>query len=154
MAAARFLFVGLVATLALSAGCGASPLPRPPYSPQPSSALSVVPNEPPPARAERVPPRPPANDVVWIDGEWSWRRRRWAWTPGRWVVQPPGATYSPWCTVRAPDGSLYFAPAVWRDAKGVALDKPPKPLVSASVEAGVVVDAEGNAERTLVGAGR
>jgi hypothetical protein len=139
-------------SLAVACGCGGSKFPAPAYSPQPSSALVAVPTEPPPARTERIPPRPPG-DVVWIDGEWSWRRRRWAWTPGRWVAPPAGVTYSPWCTVRAADGALYFAPAVWRDAKGAVVASPPA-VASAAVEAGMVIDPEGNAERTLVGAPR
>jgi hypothetical protein len=138
----------MAAALLGVAGCGAGRLPSPPYSPQPTSALVAVAVEPPPARAERVPARPPG-DVKWIDGEWTWRRRRWAWVPGRWVAPPPGVTYSPWCTVRASDGTLYYAPAVWRDAKGNAVTAP-QPLATATVEAGVVVDPEGNAERTVV----
>jgi hypothetical protein len=137
----------VLAALSLGAGC-ASRAAHPPYSPQPTKALVAVPLEPPPGRAERVPPRPPG-DVVWVDGEWAWRRRRWVWTPGRWVSPPAGVTYSPWCTVRAPDGTLYFAPSAWRDAKGEAVPAP-KPIVLAGVEAGAVVDPEGDAERTSV----
>jgi hypothetical protein len=122
--------------------------PAPPYSPQPSSALTAVPTSPPPARAERVPPRP-NGDAVWLDGEWAWRRRRWAWSPGRWIVPPPGFTYSPWTTVRGADGTLYFAQGTWRDAKGETVTAP-KSLVTANVEAGAVVDAEGDPERTIV----
>jgi hypothetical protein len=147
MAAARLLFF---TSLALACACGGAKVPGPTYSPQPTSALVPIPSEPPPARAERVPARP-QGAIAWIDGEWTWRRRRWSWTPGRWVAPAAGTTYSPWCTVRAPDGSLYYAPAVWRDAKGAVVD-PPRALASAAVEAGMVVDPEGNAERTVVGA--
>jgi hypothetical protein len=130
--------------------CGPAAIPRPPYSPQPTSALVLINHEPPPARVENVPPRPAsARAAVWVDGEWSWKRRRWSWSPGRWVSPPLGATYSPWVTVRAPDGKLYFAPAQWRDAKGASLD-PPKALAPATVESGAVVDAEGEMERTTV----
>jgi hypothetical protein len=133
--------------------CAAPSIPHPAYAPQPTSALVAITHEPPPARVENIPPRPNvpqgAAATVWVDGEWGWKRRRWVWTPGRWVSPPAGATYSPWVTVRAPDGSLYFAPAQWRDAKGGAID-PPKALATATVESGAVVDAEGEMERTNV----
>jgi hypothetical protein len=122
--------------------------PSPPYSPQPTSALVPVPIEPPPARAERVPPRP-SDRAVWIDGEWSWRRRRWVWTPGRWVEPPSGLTYSPWVTVRGADGTLYFAPSAWRTARGETAPAP-RALAVANVESGAVVDPEGDPERTIV----
>jgi hypothetical protein len=135
------------------AGCGAAPLPHPRYAQQQTSALVPITHEPPPARVENVPPRPASElGVVWIDGEWSWKRRRWVWSPGRWVSPPIGSTYSPWVTVRAPDGALYFAPALWRDARGVAIP-PPKALAAATVESGAVVDAEGEMERTTVTTG-
>jgi hypothetical protein len=137
----------LAASVLLS--CSAARIARPRFSPQPTSALVVVTHEPPPARVESAPPRPTTPGVVWIDGEWSTKRRRWIWTPGRWVVPPPGATYSPWVTVRAPDGQLYFAPAQWRDAKGASIDAP-KALATSTVESGAVVDAEGEMERTTV----
>lgn len=86
---------------------------------------------------------------MWLDGEWTWRGRKWWWNPGRWLVPVAGAKYSPWCTVRAPDGTLYFAPAAWRDAKGAELDEP-KALAVALVDSGVVVDPSGDMERTMV----
>jgi hypothetical protein len=132
------------------AGCAAQTFPRPKFAAQASSALAKVSHEPPPARVETTPPRPATPPgTVWVDGEWSWKRRRWAWTPGRWVLPPAGATYSPWVTVRAPDGTLYFAPAVWHDAAGKPLAAP-KPIAQAAVESGAVVDAEGDMERTTV----
>jgi hypothetical protein len=144
-----FISVELLFAGALAA-CGPGAIPRPPYSPQPASALVPITHEPPPARVENTPPRPTSSTpVVWVDGEWSWNRRRWLWSPGRWVAPAPGATYSPWVTVRAPDGKLYFAPAQWRDAKGAAIG-PPKALATATVESGAVVDAEGEMERTTV----
>ena len=132
------------------AGCGGGTLPRPAYTPQPSSALVLITHEPPPARVENLPAKP-AGAQVWVGGEWDWERRRWVWTPGRWVSPPEGATYSPWATVRAPDGKLYFAPARWHDAKGNPID-PPKALATATVDSGAVVDAEGDMERTTVAA--
>jgi hypothetical protein len=132
-----------------STACGYPSIPRPPYSPQPTSALTVITHEPPPARVEHAPARPDVEGAVWLDGEWAWHGRRWTWTPGRWVAPAEGTTYSPWCTVRAPDGTLYFAPAVWRDAKGNVVDAP-KTLAAAVVDSGTVVDAEGEMERTNV----
>jgi hypothetical protein len=138
---------------ALVACQGPAAIPHPAYAPQPSSALAPVAHEPPPARVEAIPPRPATPvDTVWVDGEWSFRKKRWAWTPGRWVAPPKGATYSPWVTVRGPDGQLYFAAAQWHDAKGAELP-PPKAIVSAAVESGAVVDAEGEMERTTVAGG-
>jgi hypothetical protein len=136
--------------LGLVAGCATAAIPHPTYAPQPTSALNPISHEPPPARIETIPARPasPAG-TVWVDGEWSWHRRRWRWTPGRWVAPPEGATYSPWVTVRGPDGQLYFAQAEWRDAKGAVIPAP-KALSTAAVESGAVVDAEGEMERTTL----
>src|SRR5215510_6991740 len=102
----RWQIASLAAAAAIA--CGAR-LPHPAYSPQPTSALVEVPMAPPPARAEWVPPRPAA-EAVWIDGEWVWQRRQWAWNPGRWVIAPPETTYSPWTSVRAEDGAIFYAP--------------------------------------------
>ena len=125
-------------------GC-AGPLPHPTYVAQPRDALVEVSRPPPPARVESVPPRPDAK-AVWLDGEWTWRRGRWAWLIGRWVVPPPGASFSPWVFVRGLDGSLYYAPGVWRDAKGEV--DPPPALARAEVESNVIVDADGVVEPT------
>jgi hypothetical protein len=129
--------------------CGSSSIPRPSFVAQPTRALVAIPHEPPPARVEHAPPRPLEAAVVWIDGEWAWHDHKWWWSPGRWLVPPEGALYAPWCTVRAPDGTLYFAPAAWRDKKGGDLP-PPKALATAVVDSGVVVDAAGDMERTMV----
>jgi hypothetical protein len=130
---------------ALLAGCSGR-FPRPPYSPQPTSALVELRAPPPPARVENVPARPRSN-VVWIDGEWTWRRARWAWMPGRWVVPPPDETFSPWVVVRGEDGRLWQARGTWRDAKGKAVDAPPSVAV-ATVDSGQVVNASGATEPT------
>jgi hypothetical protein len=141
-AALRLGFVGLSL---LAWGCGGA-LPRPPYLPQPSSALSIVPLAPPPPRVEQVPDSP-AKGAVWIDGEWVYRRGRWAWLLGRWVAVPTGASFSPWVIVRASDGALYFAPGTWRDKSGNSVDAP-APLAEAITSAGPVVDAEGVIQMT------
>src|SRR5258708_16387182 len=131
--------------LLLIAACGAH-LPHATYTPQPQSALVEVARSPPPARVEVVPARPKASSV-WVDGEWTWRRERWAWTPGRWVAEPAGAAFSPWVFVRAADGTLWYAPGVWRDTKG-ALTPAPRALAVATVEDTEVVNAEGATETT------
>jgi hypothetical protein len=140
----------LLASVSLTA-CGSASIPRPAYSAQLTGALVSVPHEPPPGRVEHAPVQPAGVGVVWIDGEWDWHGKKWWWTPGRWVEPAGGETYSPWCTVRAPDGALYFAPAVWRDARG-AVVAGPKVLASAVVDSGVVVDPAGDMERTMVSA--
>jgi hypothetical protein len=116
------------------------------YTPQPTSALVEVIRPPPPARVEMV-PTPPNAAAVWVDGEWTWRRQRWAWTPGRWVVQPPHASFSPWVFVRAPDGTFWYAPGVWRGEKGEPLDAP-QALAVATVEGSEVLNADGTKEST------
>jgi hypothetical protein len=136
--------VVIVLLAALAAGCGTS-LPRPTFAPQATGFLVEVDQVPPPARVEVVPPRP-AEDAVWVDGEWLWRRGRWAWLTGRWVKAPAGARFCPWAFVRGDDGRLWFAAGTWRDAGGTVLDL--KPLAMASVEAGAVVDADGATETT------
>jgi len=136
--------VAVVVLSALAFACGSS-LPHPTYAPQATSSLVLVDQAPPPARVEVVPARP-SELAVWVDGEWIWRHGRWAWLTGRWVTPPPGAVFSAWVFVRGADGRLWSAPGAWRDASGGVLDL--KPLAMASVEAGVVVDADGTAETT------
>ena len=137
---------GLFVACVLGIGCGDA-LPHPPYIPQPSEALAVIPEAPPPARVERVPPRPGVRGVVWIDGEWMWRRGRWAWTLGRWVVPPPGAAYAPWTFSRSADGKMFFAAGTWRDAQGNVVDRP-NALASATADSVPIIDPEGNTEIT------
>jgi hypothetical protein len=138
-------FVVVVLGSALACGCAHS-LPHPPYSAQPTSALVEVTRPFPPARVEVVPAQP-HEGATWIDGEWIWRRGRWAWLAGRWVMAPAGETFSPPVFVRGPDGRLWYAPGEWRDERQAVVD-PPAPLVIASVEAGVVVNADGRPEPT------
>ena len=134
----------LLAFSALALGCGSS-LPHPTFAPQAPGSLVEVDQAPPPARVEIVPTRPSAA-TVWVDGEWIWRRGRWAWLTGRWVAPPSGAVFRPWVVVRGADGRLWSAPGTWHDATGALLDL--KALAMASVEAGVVIDADGSSETT------
>jgi hypothetical protein len=112
---------------------------------QPTSALVVVPYPPPPARVEIVPP--PVEGAVWLDGEWDWQGASFAWRRGRWVKPPPGARYSPWTTVRGEDGTVYFAPGVWRDSSARPVADPP-PRATAKSASNPVVDPEGHLEIT------
>src|SRR5690606_4140237 len=100
--------------------CASARLPAPAYTGHPTDALQPVPYPPPAPHVEDVPPRP-SDDVVWIDGEWTWQTRRWVWRPGRWVRPPAGARYAPWTTVRDEDGNLYAAAGTWRDARGAQI---------------------------------
>jgi hypothetical protein len=127
------------------AGCSGGVV-HPPYAPQPQSALVEVTAPPPPGRVEVVPPRPKGASA-WVDGEWAWRRRRWSWTPGRWVARPAGALFSPWVFERGPDGRFWYAPGVWRDAKGAAVSPPPAILI-AKVDSAAIVNASGIVEDT------
>jgi hypothetical protein len=119
---------------------------EPAFVGQPPSALVEVTEPPPPGRVEFIPQRP-TRTAVWVDGEWSWRRRKWAWLAGRWVEAPPGAKYSLWAFVRGPDGRLWVAAGAWRDAKGAVLEAP-QPLVSARVTSSEVINAAGVLENT------
>src|SRR5262245_51470847 len=55
----------------------------------------AAPPEPPPLRAEVVPPAP-ATGAVWIAGYWAWDGRAYAWIAGEWKVPPtPKARWQP-----------------------------------------------------------
>jgi hypothetical protein len=139
MTTRTFLLWTVFSFATLSWACGS--LPHPSYAAQSSSALVPVPDPPPPARMELVPPSPEGR-AVWIDGEWIYRRGRWDWLLGRWVIPKPRSKFSPWVMVRASDGSFLHAPGVWKDERGVTIDSP-IPLAYATTEAGPIVDAEG-----------
>jgi hypothetical protein len=130
-----------------AAGCGGS-VPHPTYVAQPQAALTAVDLPPPPGRVEVMPAMPVTPPgAVWVDGEWTWRRSRWAWSPGRWVIAPRGAKFSPWVFARAPDGTLWVAPGVWRDAAGAIIEAPP-PISLAQADTVEVVNASGDIETT------
>jgi hypothetical protein len=101
---------------------------------------------PPPGRVEKIPKRPDRADA-WIDGEWIHRRGRWYWLVGRWVTTPAGWTFSPWVVVRSVDGSVFYAPSIWKDAIGRAMHAPAA-LAYASASGEAVFDAEGDSEST------
>jgi len=136
--------IALVSLVALIA-CGES-LPHPPYSAQATSALEPIAYAPPPGRIELIPRRPAKADA-WVDGEWVLQHGRWYWLLGRWVKTPAGTTFSPWVVVRARDGRVFYAPGVWKDAKGSLVAAPPA-LAFASGDAEAVFNPEGEVERT------
>jgi hypothetical protein len=138
--------IGAALLIALMS-CGHA-LPRPPWTRHATSAFAEVPFPPPPGRVEFIPPQP-RPEAVWIDGEWTWEPigQRWAWKYGRWVVSPSGARYARWAVVRASDGTLFFAPGVWLDAKGREVEPPPV-LALARASDEDVVNPEGTKEPT------
>ncbi len=124
-------------------GCSPTP-PHPPYAPQATNALTSVDYGPPPGRVELIPDRPGGADA-WVDGEWVRRHGRWYWLVGRWVKTPTNATYSPWVVVRASDGTPFYAPSVWKDAKGNPIAAP-QALAFARATAGAIVDAQNDVQ--------
>jgi hypothetical protein len=131
--------------LAPFAACGET-LPHPPYAAQATTALAAVDFGPPPGRVE-VAPKRPALANAWVDGEWIRRHGRWYWLLGRWVQTPTGAVYAPWVVVRAVDGTPFYAPSRWQNAKGVPIPPPPA-LAYATANGQAVFNAEGEAEQT------
>jgi hypothetical protein len=138
------LRVGAAAAL-VTLACN-STLPHPSYTAHTTSELVEVPFPPPPARVETVPDSP-SSGAVWIDGEWSWRGRRWSWKSGYWAPSPGDTTYSPWTMTRDLDGTVFFAPGTWRNAKGEPID-PPAPLAVGVARSQNIVDPEGEMELT------
>jgi len=100
--------------------CSKSALPLPRTGPNEGTPI-VVPYPPPTARAEIILPKP-GDRVVWIDGEWTWDRRRWIWQRGRWEVPPTGAHYATSKIVPMPNGSLGWVAGGWQtpNAQSVA----------------------------------
>lgn|GEM_PF-4570692 len=93
--------------------CNESALPLPKAGPNQTQSAIVVPYPPPPARPEIVPAKT-GDRVVWIDGAWSWDRRRWVWQRGRWEVPPTGAHHALPKLEQLPDGSLGWYPGGWQ----------------------------------------
>lgn len=100
----------------LVAGCGSS-LTRPALVEHPSDSYVEVPYPPPAALAETVPERPDLPNLVWLDGDWTFRGRTYAWRRGGWFTAPAGARYAPSKLLYLTDGRLLFAPGAWYDAQ-------------------------------------
>lgn len=116
-----------IVSLGLSAGIGCSDsLPAPRLTQHPSNSYVDVPYPPTAALAETVPAGPDRSDVVWIDGDWSFRGKGYVWRRGGWVVPPPGARYAPSQIRYLTDGRVLFAPGTWYDANGEPAPNPIK----------------------------
>lgn len=105
----------LISSFALAAmGCNQSALPLPKMGPNENTAYTIIPFPPPAAKAEIIPTKP-GNRVVWVDGSWTWDRRRWVWQKGKWEVPPSGkAHYALAKVLHLPDGSLGWVPGGWQ----------------------------------------
>jgi hypothetical protein len=112
----------LAVGVSLLFACSSS-LPTPPVAQHPASAFVEVPYPPPAALAETRVKQPKQTEVVWIDGDWTFRGSAFAWQRGGWVVAPKGARYARSRVVYERDGRVRFAPATWYDASGEALDR-------------------------------
>ncbi len=134
----RAAFLACLAVLACAiaslAACSGPRLPHPPYVSHPTSALDEVPAPPPPPLVENVPEQP-AKEAVWVDGEWRYSARQWRWNYGYWVVPVSGHAFSPPVEVRGADGTLYYAPGIWRNGLGEAVEDP-EPLARGRSQGG------------------
>jgi hypothetical protein len=93
--------------------------PRPaelPVPPPMDLHVRVVPEAPPPLRAEVVIPRPGPNHV-WVKGYWHHDGAAWAWMDGRWI-EPP-RPHVRWITARYErvDGGTRYIPGHWSHEK-------------------------------------
>lgn len=137
------LGVLVAAILTVASGCSGPQVPEPEFARSPAAAYVEVPYPPPAALAEIIPPSP-RDDAVWVDGQWFWRGSYWVWDKGAWVIPPKGARFAPWSTAYRADGTLLFAEASWRDARG---EKLPAPQV---LEPASAPPTEQTAERAAV----
>lgn len=112
----------VIAITIVLAGCGGS-LPRPPVAEHPRDSYVEVPYPPPAALAETLPARPTEGEIVWLDGDWTFRGKSYGWRRGGWFVQPPGARYARSKILYLDDGRLMFAPSAWYDARGQLLPR-------------------------------
>lgn len=97
--------------------CNKSALPLPKTGPNEGTTPVIVPYPPPAARPEIITTKP-GDRVVWIDGMWTWDRRRWVWQRGNWEVPPKGAHYATSKVVPMPDGSLGWFAGGWQMPNG------------------------------------
>jgi hypothetical protein len=106
----------------LLAACAGS-LNGPTIVEHPRESYIEVPYPPPAALAETVPPRPDMANLVWVDGDWTFRGKSYAWRRGGWFVPPPGASYAPSKISYRRDGRLLFAPSAWYDPQRQVLPR-------------------------------
>ena len=118
-------FVGVSLLLAPIALAACEPQPPQPASviiqPQASAAPQapiMVPNAPPPAQAELVPPPPQGSgSVAWQPGHWRFTgeiANQWAWVPGHYVPVPPGqSVWVPGRWIQQPSGGWVWSEGHW-----------------------------------------
>jgi hypothetical protein len=137
------LRVTFIAILASTAGCGGA-LPEPAQIQQHERAYETVPYPPPAAFVELV-PEATSNELVWVDGYWTWQGTRYLWVRGGWVKPPEGARYARWKVSFHSDGTIWMAPSAWYDARGhrmadpdilVPASTPPNELTSEDLQSG------------------
>jgi hypothetical protein len=54
----------------------------------------------------------PADDALWVDGQWRWRGGEWQWQPGDWARPRPGF-YAPPKLERHRNGELHWYEGRW-----------------------------------------
>jgi hypothetical protein len=77
---------------------GGQGLAQPAYLPAPPQSLEAGPNSP-----------PPAANVTWTPGYWSWQRTDYVWRPGFWAAVQPNWIWVPAHYVWTPGGYLFVA---------------------------------------------
>lgn len=105
----------LVAASAPSVGCRGVEVRVPARGPDgpEASEWTCVDYPPLAAKVEEL-PAPPNAASVWVDGEWSWNRKRWSWRPGGWLEPAGGSHYLRSAVVRLPNGALAWHAGHWR----------------------------------------
>ena len=136
-----FASLGIGAAIA----CRGVRVAEPPYGQHPriKGEATCVPDAPPGALLEEVPPRPGPYHV-WIDGEWRWSdpsaatRARWTWKKGGWVLPSPLSTYARPLVLRLANGALAYVPGHWHDERD---EKAPKLAASVELASCPLIDA-------------
>lgn len=108
----RLLLTVLLACALSAWACGPS-LPRPRMGPHAPGDYSSV-DQPPPSPRAQVIPAAPSVGAVWVDGEWVPLDGSWSWQPGGWVTPPPGAWLALSEVRWQNDGTLRYAPGLFR----------------------------------------
>jgi hypothetical protein len=97
----------------LAALCACAPrTPTPPLGSHVSTRPQRVPYPPPAARSELIPPMP-ADEALWVDGQWLWIGDGWTWQAGDWARPSAGAYYAPPKIERRADGELVWFEGHW-----------------------------------------
>jgi len=103
------------------------------FDPEPGM---MVPKAP-PASIEELPPdeRPDGDNVIWIDGYWSWddEANSFIWVSGIWRDVPPDREWVPGYWLSTPTGAQWIS-GYWRAVESESVEYLPTP--PASLEAG------------------